>query len=602
MRLILLLAVLLLPLTTYAQSNNDRKNLPSEFKPYIQKIDEANMQQDAEMAVEAYGELFKIYDEVVDRIEGEKSRENLREYKVFLTIDYAQMLNFAGHYGEAIEQLLTGLEFVEENPHVPNADMLSAHSFMYLGMIYFFIEEYDNALLYYSRAEDLAEKIGSSDGIAVAKNNIANVYQMRKDYPLAISLYQESLALEGVTDPSTECNTLFNLGTCYAEMDSTAIALDYLQRAYDFAIEIGDYETQVLSQIELGILNEDAKQIENSIDIVSEIGHRVLELKAYQSLAKLKAEEKNFEDAFKYSELGAALSDSIFQAENTKQLNDFSVKYQEKEREAQLKLTRTIFYFVVGFLVVGLVLLYFIIMIQRRSNARLRELGRLKDKFVGVVSHDIKNPLLTQTRILELIEQSIENLTPVEIMELNRQLLTSSRSLLELLTNLLNWSKLEANSMSFNPINVDLRSIVKDSEELFCTSLRQKSISLIIEVPQGAIAYGDYNMVSTVLRNLLSNAIKYSKVGGAINIIANKQADVWMLSVKDYGVGMSSEVQESLFKLTAVRSQLGTAQEVGTGLGLIITKEMIERNGGELSVQSAYDKGTTISFTIPQKR
>ncbi len=557
----------------------------------LKKIEDATNAQNLGGVITAYEELLANYDDLGGEL------EKLPVYK----IQYAQFLTYAARYNEAINILLGVIEEIEENPR---QEEILARCYMQMGMIYFFTEQWDDALYHYHRSENLATKLDLPLGMSIAKINIGNIYQKKFDYDSAIRYYNDCLEIQqSIGDSSTICNAIYNLGTCYEELGDEQKAYSYFERSHRIASNINDSEIRALSLSYLGLLRDNAEQIEEGISIVEASGHRQVLLDAYRALGRLKSQKGQFEEAYDFVHKADILSDTIFKAESIRQLNDFSIKQKEIEREARVTIMQTIFYSVGSALVLGLGLLFLIIQAKIRTNRRLRELNLLKDKFVQVISHDIKNPLQSQRSVLELILSNIDNLNPTQIRELCDNLLNSSRALLELLYNLLNWSQLETKTIRYTPVNVDLSAVVREIMEIYQIPLNQKKIRVEVTIGENTIVHGDYNMISTIIRNILGNAIKFSSSGDTITLIANDCGDKgYKISIADQGAGIPLDVQEKLFKLGANPSKQGTAGESGSGLGLIITKEMLAFNGGRLEVQSVLNQGTTISFTIEKGR
>ncbi len=553
----------------------------------LEEVAAANKAQDLPRAIRAYEELFEIY----DREGGSK------EEKVSLLYEYANLLSYYGDYPTAIEVLQEVMKLVENDSE---QKLMLARCLMQMGLISFFSEQLDSALDYYQRAEMLAIEEKSDQGVSIAKNNIGNVYQTKKKYADAISQYLESLEIQQrLKDSSTICNTLYNVGTCYMELEENSLAEQYLEESYSVAVKIDDREIESLALVHLGILKGNRSYLEQSIEIVEKCGYRQVLHEAYKSYSELLAQGKDYKEAYDALLKHSDLSDSLYKIESVKELNELSVKFKEKEKEAKIKLlTISLSSTAIIFLLVVLVL-YLTIRFHVKSNKRLKDINRLKDRFVSVISHDIKNPLVAQRSVLELMLANMERLEIEQLKEQCARILDSSQSLLDLLYNLLNWSQLESDSIKFNPVNLDVRSVVREVEEVLFMTLAQKNISVVVDMPERAISFSDYNMLSTIFRNIMSNSIKYSYPGAMVEIIVEDlEEKKWKVSVKDKGIGMTTEVLRALAKPDSNYSQLGTAGERGSGLGLAITKEMIVINGGEVTIESEFNKGTTISFTI----
>lgn len=227
----------------------------------------------------------------------------------------------------------------------------------------------------------------------------------------------------------------------------------------------------------------------------------------------------------------------------------------------------------------------------------------MKNRLFSIISHDIKNPLTSQKTVLELMVNNMDYLSADDVKKQCDDLLRSSGALLNLLHNLLHWSQIESKTLRFNPTNIDLFIIASEIDETFNITMQQKQITTQIAIKENTIAYADHNMIRTVLRNLIYNAMKYSHVGSTILLSVDSANDAeWDIKIQDFGVGMSQQTKENLFKLDGSHSNVGTSGEVGTGMGLIIVKEMLTLSGSKMNIESTEGEGTTISFTVKKRR
>ena len=234
------------------------------------------------------------------------------------------------------------------------------------------------------------------------------------------------------------------------------------------------------------------------------------------------------------------------------------------------------------------------------SQIELRELNASKDKFFSIIAHDLKGPLSGTTALLDLVLKDLDNLSVDEFKEyfiLVHEYITGTYKLLE---NLLSWARLQRGNMPNNPDLFSMHFAIDNSVELLKGNATQKEITLNVEIPEDLMCYADSNMVFTIVRNLLSNAIKFTPIGGTIKIFAHLLDDARIIcGVQDNGVGMSIEVQEKLFNVGTHYTTLGTKNEKGTGLGLILCKELVEKSGGQIWVESEEGVGTSFNFTLP---
>lgn len=239
-------------------------------------------------------------------------------------------------------------------------------------------------------------------------------------------------------------------------------------------------------------------------------------------------------------------------------------------------------------------------LIIQQQNEQLKELNKSKDKFFSVIAHDLKSPFNSIIGFSNLLVEQAEKKDFDGVEKYAGIIEQSSNRAMDLLMNLMEWSQSQTGRMEFNPEYFELVGLIKDTELLLSGAVKQKSISITINVPSNVPAYADKKMISTVLRNLISNAIKFTHPEGKISIsVEEKQAEL-LISVSDTGVGISKVDNEKLFKIDQTYSTSGTKNEKGTGLGLILCKDFVEKHGGKIWAESEEGKGSTFYFTIPR--
>lgn len=233
---------------------------------------------------------------------------------------------------------------------------------------------------------------------------------------------------------------------------------------------------------------------------------------------------------------------------------------------------------------------------QRRE---LLELNATKDRFFSIIAHDLRSPITTLVSLSDVLLTEMESLSPEQTTDVLTSLYDLSKNYLKLLDNLLQWSRMQTGGLIANPEKFDLKELIHEVVSIYQTTAIEKQITLINGVNEHAMIHADVNMIRTVLRNLLSNALKYTNKQGTVKISMEKVAGSAEVSVVDTGVGMTKDMINRLFLLDQTFSTKGTANERGTGLGLLLCKEFLEKNSGILSVKSEPGSGSTFSFLLP---
>ena len=236
------------------------------------------------------------------------------------------------------------------------------------------------------------------------------------------------------------------------------------------------------------------------------------------------------------------------------------------------------------------------------KNEELRKVNAEKDKFFSILAHDLRSPFNGFLGLTEVMAKELNHITLNEIQEIAFSLNNSAANLYTLLGNLLEWSRIQRGLISVNPASILLSSIINNCLNLTIESAKNKQIQLGFDIPDNLMVFTDSNILEGIIRNLTNNAVKFTPIGGKIDIVAKSTSDNFVeISIRDTGIGMSKQMIDDLFKLDINTSRKGTEGETSTGLGLIICMDLIEKLGGDMRIESEEGKGSTFSFTIPQK-
>ncbi len=236
-------------------------------------------------------------------------------------------------------------------------------------------------------------------------------------------------------------------------------------------------------------------------------------------------------------------------------------------------------------------------LLVNRNN--LKELIRTKDRFFGIIAHDLKNPFLNIVGYSEYIQENLEQIEKQELLRYINSIFQSAFAQNRLLDNLLEWSAFQTGSFTFTREKLSVDEMASDIFQLYRQVALTKQIRLLNLAVEKLYIWADKNMVNTVLRNLVSNALKFTPAGHEIRLLSARTKNTIEISISDQGVGMSEELIRKIFAEDLQLTRYGTAGEKGTGLGLKLCKEFIRANQGTLRVQSAESQGTTITLVFP---
>lgn len=236
-----------------------------------------------------------------------------------------------------------------------------------------------------------------------------------------------------------------------------------------------------------------------------------------------------------------------------------------------------------------------------QSENRLKELNSVKDKLFSIIGHDLKGLLNNILGLSELIDTEFDSFTPDELRLYNQYILRSSQTIAELLENLLTWSCAQRNILKVIPQLIPVHYVIEKSFNPVSQNAASKEISVNNNVEPTSLVFADESMLTTIIRNLFSNSIKFTNRGGNISVDAEQNNGHVIISISDDGIGITPEKMQHLFKPDKNSSAVGTEGEKGTGLGLIICKDFVERNDGKIWAESNQEDGTTFFIKLPSE-
>lgn len=524
---------------------------------------------------------------------------------------YAVMASYAGDFTNTISALEEILKLTE---HVPN-DVLRARTLMQTGLVYFFQNEWDKAHYFYQLALNAAQKLKNKEGISIAYNNIANIYQKQQLPQQAAEYYGKALKIQReLADSASICNCLMNIATNNLEQNQLHAVSAPLNEAMDIAIKIGDNEIIALSYMHLGVLNSITGEKEKANDMFKkaeklslETGYDRVRQEVLLTAGDFHRQSGDYKLAYEYLIKLQNLTDTLMNQEMLARTQEFEIRYKSRESEAELllykqklKIVHQQQIFLSVILILLTILVVTLIINRKRSRLRnktLKELNETKDKLFSIISHDLKSPAIAQKVAIDAMIKHADKYD-AETLGLLSAFSNAAESQLSLLQNLLNWANLQTGKMTYNPLPFNLSETIHKNLELYAISAKNKGIQFITDLPEKCMVHADRQMINTVFRNLFDNAVKFSKPDDIIRVVVSRDDSFTRVSIIDQGIGMPQEKINELQMDGKTTSDEGTYGEKGSGLGLIICNELLERNNSRLEIQSNPDKGTIFSFNL----
>lgn len=516
----------------------------------------------------------------------------------------------------ALEHFLQSLQ-IKEAVGAPPIEI--AGSYIGLGTVFISLEAYEKGIVYLKKALALFQELKSDKGIAASATNVAFAY-LKLKAPQEAKTYL-STAFEAESRGGNKegmAKVLTNQGNAYIDLKDWEKARSSYKQSIKIMQELGQVTEQASPLLGLAILEDSLQntpealaKAQLALAYARQGGMQKVESDALKILSELYASQNRSPEAFQAYKEHVLLRDSLLSQENQRKVGQLEAQYTYEKREKQLKVEQARREFALTqklarqrfFQILSLVILAFLLtiaVIYYRYSRRLRQLNATKDKLFAIVAHDLKNPLSAFRSITQSLSQNIGQISQDEITYFLEKINKSSHQLYELLQNLLQWAISQTGQLDFKPQAILLSQASQQEIDALQTHAELKAIRVENQVSEGLEVEADPKMISLIIRNLLSNALKFSNPEGEVKLFSTLKNGQVALSIQDKGLGISPENQTKLFKIEEDVSKIGQSPEKGTGLGLILVKELVERQSGDVWVQSTPGQGSTFTFTLPK--
>ena len=524
-----------------------------------------------------YETSLKYYHEVLPLIEKQDDRYRLAQLYDLMGILYGSLLM----YDESIEYAEKSIEIWNEKPDT----LLRANALINFAAVLIDCKAFEQAENCLREAQRIANLHNNKSNLVKTYSNLGYLALKKFELKKAETYYHKEFELLGSSNVESHSLVYLNLSCIEMYWGNFKKSEEYVNEALSLAIEYEFLET---------------------------------EKECYKNLMQLAITQHNFRLSEFYNAKADSVDRLLAYEENRKNAQEMEAKYETEKKQLEIErqqiiitkqnMQRKLFVGGISACVLILIIFWYMLRLRRLRNQSLAEINATKDKFFSIISHDLKNPAITQRDTLQLLVENAHTWDADRLADFHSELLKSAEEEVELLFNLLSWSQLQTKRISFNPETFVISDLLPNLS-LIRKMAENKEITLHITIPEDALITGDRNMLATVIRNLLTNAVKFTHMGGTVALevspcggVARKgvahNAPTYKISVSDTGIGIPREEMQKIFRIDNRHSRRGTTGETGTGLGLIVCRELLEKHGTVLHVESEMEKGSRFWFEI----
>ena len=569
----------------------------------------------------------------------EEFQDSLSLIKVF----NSQAINhqMRGNVELAFETFLKSLEFAKKIGD--KATILN--TLLNIGIMYDNNNDNENCLKYYYEALQFADSDDRAT-LALLQSYIAEVYLSTKNFIKAEEYLQKAVENSRASDDTKSIIWAYSsLGNIELDKKNIKVAETYFKESLKLAKKI-DYKLEIIHSLtDLGKFYKRTNNFKESEKYLIQATKLAEEIKSLSDLSILYGEfsslyykMNDYKKAYEYQTKYKKYSDSLFVISNSTKIAEMQTKYELKQKDRETKLlinendlqkriisSQKIIALIISVLAIASIVFIWVLLRNRNKiikarnllqfkneeiennrkeisekNVVLARLNTTKDKFFSIIAHDLRNPIAAFVNISELLTLDYDRLSDSDKQEIISQMNSSSKNLIRLLENLLTWARLSNNQIHVFPEKLLMKDLIESSIHPYLQSAQNKKIKIKVDVPSDLVIEADEFILPTIIGNLINNAIKFSNQNGEINIVLTDTNTAYKLSVKDNGIGIEESRLNNIFLLGKNSVVRGTIGEGGTGLGLVLVKELVEKLNWKIRVISKVNAGSEFIITIPK--
>ncbi|HKJ42913.1 MAG TPA: tetratricopeptide repeat-containing sensor histidine kinase [Sunxiuqinia sp.] len=577
-----------------------------------------------------YVDSTNYYDFICDRLNEVMDSANTHDNDT-LKVDacnYLGLADFAaGNYEGATSKFYQALNVLDESPNNKQEAKVCNN----LGMIFDELEDYKQALKFYRKSFILDSLSNNERGHIQSYINFAITYQNMEKFDSCRYFNEMAYQLaQKYKDSLSIVNVVNNLGTLEYDLKNYDKSLKYYDQALQIYQKTNDQVGIAYALNNIGLIHLDQKEypqalknFKAALKIATDLNLYDFTGDIYSNLTIYYKEVGDYKNAYEYYDKYNVVYDSLVGEKQNKMIRKLETQYQFEKKQREIlelkqenkhqraliidsKSFQHYLYLVIVLVGVFLAVLFFLLrkekIMARQLKEKTDELKKLniaKDRFFSIIAHDLKNPFNALVSYTSLLKADLDSFTKDELNQIITDLSNATEQGFSLLENLLYWTRSQTNQISVFKTFFSLQKVVDNVVSLAGPNLIQKSQSMEVTIEEDLELFADKDMIATVLRNLIFNSIKFSYSDTVIRIEGKRIDKNIQVSVIDQGVGIDAERQHKFFHYEENTSTSGTSGEQGSGLGLVICKEFIEKNEGVIWVESEPGKGATFRFSIP---
>ncbi|MBI9058602.1 MAG: tetratricopeptide repeat protein [Labilibaculum sp.] len=577
-----------------------------------------------------YTEALNLYNQAIDHYKISNDSIGINRTK----LNRGNLYKNTEKYNLALKDYFQSLSFLTTQKDHKACALINNS----IGLVYKQLKDYEKALNYYKESAKICSTKNLVTSLYYCYNNIGNLLSIKHNFQDALFYYKKNLdVLKEKPNNYKQAQTYHNIGACFLEMKQYSLAMEYQKKSLKLKEAIGNKGLIITSLNGLSHSNYMTNNLDDALKysrrallLEKEIGNIEYQITTTEEIFKIFTHQNKADSAIHYFGIHKQLRDSILKSETLQQVAEIQTKYETEKKENQILLLEkeskssmiqrnlliTLLILLLAF-AIFMIRSYYInkktnrlLRIQKtriewhksvldKKNVELLESNNTKNRLFQIISHDLRSPLASVYNLSQLIKIFIQQKKYDLLDESSKDMEECVNSVLNLTDNLLSWSLNQSGKLPYNPVIISLKPLLRTNIKTFSSVAKQKSIHLQLVLENEIFVFADRQMLDTVIRNLINNSLKFTLPGGIIAIGA-KQGDGFIeIWVKDSGIGISEDQIPKLFEIDSSKTHVGTEGEKGNGLGLVLCKQFIEQNKGEIWVESIVNKGTTFRFTVP---